>query len=71
MKEDLFDHEADCDYRIVNCPDLGCREDISFLKMLDHLDEEHAEMKMWNFDKAKAFPIVERLYLASEKNHQV
>ena len=48
MKENLFDHEADCHYRIVKCPDLGCHKDISFLKMLDHLDEEHSDMEEKN-----------------------
>ena len=35
-RSQLNDHERNCDYRIINCPDFICKEKITFLDFMDH-----------------------------------
>ena len=42
METELFDHEKYCDYQRVNCANLSCKTEISFLNLVDHFGEFHA-----------------------------
>ena len=41
MKNDLDTHEKECLYRLVKCVDLACHEKVPFIKLLDHMSNDH------------------------------
>ena len=47
MPAELGDHETYCDYQKVNCPNLNCKADISFLNLLDHFDQNHSDCEVF------------------------
>ena len=38
---ELFEHERDCAFQIVCCPDFNCKDQVNFLNFLDHFKEKH------------------------------
>ena len=38
---ELFEHEHDCAFQIVCCPDFCCKNEVKFLDYLDHFREKH------------------------------
>ena len=38
---ELFEHEYSCAFRIICCPDFGCKNEVNFLNYLDHFKEKH------------------------------
>ena len=38
---ELFEHEHDCVFQIVCCPDFSCKNEVNFVNYLDHFKEKH------------------------------
>lgn len=38
---ELFEHERDCAFQIVYCPDFTCKHQVNFLNFLDHFKQTH------------------------------
>ena len=47
MKDDLLEHEENCNLRRIFCPILQCLDKVGFLDMLDHLDQKHPNLETW------------------------
>ena len=41
MKSDLESHEKECMHRLVRCVDLACHDKVPFLRLLDHMTNDH------------------------------
>ena len=40
-RSQLNNHERNCEYRIIHCPDFNCREKVTFLHFMDHFRKCH------------------------------
>ena len=45
FKDDLLEHQEECDFRDIKCPDILCLKSIPFASFSDHFLEKH---KQWN-----------------------
>lgn len=50
MKADLEVHEKECLFRLVHCVDLACHQRVPFVKLLDHMANDHEREDFVNAD---------------------
>ena len=49
FKIELFDHEKKCQYQVVNCAEINCKDEVCILRYLDHFKEKHQKCEHWRF----------------------
>ena len=49
FKIELFDHEKKCQYQVVNCAEINCKDEVCILRYLDHFKEKHHNCEHWRF----------------------
>ena len=57
MKEEMINHDQECVYRPINCPDLKCTEKVTYHGLLDHFTEVHKDYISMDALKKKKFLI--------------
>ena len=58
MDEEMIEHESECVYRKIHCPDLfyGCGQSVTYIGLLDHLAQIHPGNKNV-FNDVKTFKV--------------
>jgi len=61
MKEEMINHDQECVYRPINCPDLKCNAKVTYHGLLDHFTEVHKDYISMDALKKKKFLITSKI----------
>ena len=56
MKEDMVNHEQECVFREIDCPELSCYEKVTYMSLMDHLGNAHKNCQNIVSEKFKLNP---------------